>query len=335
MDLSVIIPVSERTDELVPLIDAYLAALADVHIREVIVVLDGNFEDAQAKLHAAQTDRPMLRVLQLARQMGEATALRAGFEQSSGQQILTLPAYRQVEPASVRAVVDALGEADLVLGVRDREGDRPWSRLLASGLRWLVQALTGVDLQDHGCGTRAMKRHVLQEVQIYGDQHRFLPILADRRGFRVVQVKLPQAPEDRFARGFRPGLYVRRALDLLSVFFLVKFTKKPLRFFGLIGAALLAVGGLAVTWLVFERVVFGVELADRPALFLSALMVVLGVQVLAIGLIGELVIFTHALHIKEYQIECIVERGVRREPERTGGSNVVDMSPRAPQDACR
>jgi glycosyltransferase involved in cell wall biosynthesis len=262
----------------------------------------------------AQANDSALRIVQLARRFGEATALRVGFEQARGRHILTLPAYRQVRPDAIGAVIDGLAEADLVLGVRSRAGDSAWNRLQARGFRGLVRLLTGADFRDLGSGVRAMKRRVLEEVVLYGDRHRFLPIIADRQGFRIHQIDLPQAAEDRFRRGFRPDLYIRRALDVLSVFFLVRFTKKPLRFFGLVGAGLFVVGSLIVCWLVAERLFFGENLADRPALLLSSLMVVLGVQILAIGLIGELIIFTHAPHLKEYQIECIVENGERREP---------------------
>jgi hypothetical protein len=141
---------------------------------------------------------------------------------------------------------------------------------------------------------------------LYGDQHRFAPLLADRLGFRIKEVDVRQSSKEKSWRVYPFGVYPRRLLDLLTVFFLVKFTKKPLRFFGLIGAGTFVIGGLIMLYLVIERLFFGSALADRPALLLSSLLVVLGVQIFALGLIGELIIFTHAKHIKEYTIDEVI-----------------------------
>ena len=117
---------------------------------------------------------------------------------------------------------------------------------------------------------------------------------------------MAQSTKDRKVGGYGLRTYLRRLLDLLTVVFLVRFTKKPLRFFGMIGGTTLLVGGVVLAYLLIERLLFGVALADRPALLLSSLLVVLGLQILALGLLGELIIFTHAQDIKEYKVETIV-----------------------------
>jgi hypothetical protein len=170
-------------------------------------------------------------------------------------------------------------------------------RLIASG---------GQRFNDLGCGARAMKRRVLEEISLYGDQHRFLPVLANRQGFRVVEIDLAQSPLDRYDGGYRVRDYAHRVLDIFTVFFLVRFTKKPLRFFGMVGASTFLIGALLVTYLAIDRLVFLHPLADRPALLLSSLLVVLGMQLFALGLLGELIIFTHARDIKDYQIDEVV-----------------------------
>jgi hypothetical protein len=156
-------------------------------------------------------------------------------------------------------------------------------------------------LHDLGCGARAMKRAVLQELSLYGDQHRLLAVLADRQGFSVTEVELRQSEADRFEGIYRPRDYVHFVLDVFTVFFLVRFTKKPLRFFGMLGAGMFGIGALVVLYLIFERIVLQHSLADRPALLVSALVVVLGLQLFALGLLAELIIFTHARHLKDYQ----------------------------------
>jgi len=135
---------------------------------------------------------------------------------------------------------------------------------------------------------------------------------AAQLGFRVVELEVAQDSRDIGRVFFSPGVYVRRILDIATVIFLTKFTKKPLRFFGLVGSTVAAAGGAIVLYLVGQRLLFNVALADRPALILGSLLVVLGVQLFAIGLIGELIIFTHARHIKEYQIEQTVNMTTKK-----------------------
>jgi hypothetical protein len=135
----------------------------------------------------------------------------------------------------------------------------------------------GIDIHDAGCSVRIFKRRVIEEVQIYGDLFRFFPIMAHRQGYRVIEMNTPQSQRDAFRRIYSPGLYLRRLLDLLTIFFLVKFTKKPLRFFGLVGTSLPGAGLLATAYLVIERLLFDVALSDRPALFLSSLLIVQGI----------------------------------------------------------
>jgi hypothetical protein len=152
-----------------------------------------------------------------------------------------------------------------------------------------------------------MRRRVLEEIPLYGDQHRFLPVLADRQGLKVTEACLRQSPQDRREGGYPLREYARRALDIFTVFFLVRFTKKPLRFFGMIGATVFGSGAFITAWLVLERLFLGHALADRPALLLSSLLIVLGLQLFAIGLLGELMIFTHARELRDYQIDKVVE----------------------------
>ena len=170
----------------------------------------------------------------------------------------------------------------------------------------MVNFITGFKFKDLGSGVRVIKRRVIEEVQIYGDQHRFFPLLAIRYGFKVREVNVVQSSKDTFQRLYSIGIYLRRILDLFSVFFLIKFTKKPLRFFGLSGFFVFALGALLSLYLFIERVFMGVALRDRPMVLVALLLVVLGIQLFAIGLIGEIIIFTHAKELKEYTIEEII-----------------------------
>jgi glycosyltransferase involved in cell wall biosynthesis len=274
---------------------------------ELIYVLDGPHREAAEALQALQDRGEEIAVISLTRHFGEATALMAGFERAKGSIVVTLPAYHQIEGSEIAKLVAALDSADMVVGRRwPRAGGR-LDRLRRAAFHAVVGRVTGSEFRDLGCGARALKRRVIEEITLYGDQHRFLALLADRQGFRVVEVDVRQSPKDRNERGYPAREYAHRALDILTVLFLVRFTKKPLRFFGMLGVVTFALGTALITYLVVERLFFGQPLAERPALLLSSLLAVLGLQLFAIGLLGELIIFTHARAIREYQVEKVVE----------------------------
>ncbi|HVC31399.1 MAG TPA: glycosyltransferase [Steroidobacteraceae bacterium] len=308
VDISVIIPVGNRhAADLLGLYADYKAGLDALGSSyEVIMVLDGPRPEAAADVQRLLSCGDRVCVISLTRRFGEATALVAGFQRASGGIILTLPAYHQVRGDEIGRLVRALGVTDLAIGRRwPRAGSR-LETMRRNAFHRTLGSITGQRFHDLGCGARAMKRRVLEEINLYGDQHRFLPVLASRVGFRVLEVELRQSPLDRFDGAYPPREYMRRALDICTVFFLVRFTKKPLRFFGMVGVSTFLVGAALVAWLALDRLVFRHPLADRPALLLSSLLVVLGMQLFALGLLGELIIFTHARDIKDYQIEDVV-----------------------------
>jgi len=322
VEISVIIPIGRRRTDISALHAEYSAALQGLGRRvEYIYVVDGKAADAGAAVsRLVDAGEPVIGV-HLTRFFGESTALMAGFEQASGQVIVTLPAYRQIEPGEVGKLLAGLESADLAVSHRWPRAGGAGERLRRTMFHKLVGSVTRQKLHDLGCGARAMKRRVLEEIVLYGDQHRLLPALAERQGFRTVEVKVRQSPLDQNEKGYSAKEYLHRLLDIFAVFFLVRFTKKPLRFFGMIGVSLFAVGALLVTWIVIERLFFGQELTQRPALLLSTLLVVLGLQLFALGLLGELIIFTHAKQIRDYQIDTVLSfQPGRSEPSIRSGT---------------
>jgi glycosyltransferase involved in cell wall biosynthesis len=306
VDLSVIIPITERYDPVAELFREYRKGVEATGLSyEIIYVLDGNNPDAYRDLVLLRETEEFT-IVTLTKLFGEATALNAAFQISSGGMFLTLPAYQQIESSEIPAMVAAINDCDMVLARRWPRRDSFFNRLQARVFNFLLRGVSDLQIHDAGCSARVFTRKVIEEVQIYGDLHRFLPIIAHRQGFKVVELKVAQSQRDVFSRIYSPGLYVRRLLDLLTIFFLVKFTKKPLRFFGLVGTALLGLGVAASIYVVIQRFFFDVALADRPALVFSSLLIILGIQIIAIGLIGEIIIFTHAKDLKEYKIDKII-----------------------------
>ena len=306
--LSAIVPVTEgRYDNVAEVFEEYRDALAATGSSfEMIYVLDGELPVVREALRRLKDAGAPLTIVQMAKPYGEALAIMVGFEHASGEVILTLPAFRQVEPRALGGLIAALGDTDLVVARRWPRTDPAYNRVQARVFNWLLGWVSNVEVRDAGCNVRVLKRRVLEEVHLYGNQHRFVALLAHQRGFKVKEVDTPQAQADTFRRVYSPGTYLGYLLDFLTVFFLVKFTKRPLRFFGILGSGVFALGSLITLYLIAERLLGGVALANRPALILSSLLIILGIQVLAIGLIGEIIIFTHAREIKEYTIAEIV-----------------------------
>ena len=194
---------------------------------------------------------------------------------------------------------------DRAVACRYPRGDGFFNRLQSQIFSSSVNSISGLRLEDAGCTVRVFPKHVLQEIDLYGDVHRFIPLLAYRQGFDVKEVKLAQATADKSARVYSPGIYLRRVLDLLNIYFLIRFTKKPFRFFGFIGAVSSIIGGVLAAWTVFDKLFMGVPLSDRPLFLIGTVLLIFGLQIILVGLIGEIIIFSSAKTKKEYVIDRI------------------------------
>ena len=301
--ISVIVPVTERYDDVGEMYREYKEALSQTgRPFEMIYVVEGNFQKAYLELKAMKEAGEKLTLIKHSRTFGEAIAIHSGFQHASGEIIMTLPAYHQVEAAELPKLVAGLDGCDMVIVRRWPRQDSGWNRLQTVTFHSLVRRMAGDICNDLGCSVRIFRRKILEEINLYGDLHRFLPILSHKQGFRIREIDLRQSAKETRVRTYAFGIYLRRMIDLLTVFFLIKFTKKPLRFFGLTGSAILAAGVGITLYLVVSRLAMGVALSDRPLFLIGILFIVLGLQIFAIGLIGEIIIFTHAREMKDYHI---------------------------------
>ena len=318
LQLSGMVVVGNRKDDLRDLARDYWSALdATKQTFELIFIVDGHQDDAASELEKVRSaDNLPIKIVQLSRSFGDATALMCGVDQALGETIVTLPAYYQVDPEELPALIQQATEYDVLLVRRNPRRGGKFERLRRRVFHRILEAITDYRFNDLGCYVRILDRKVLQELRLYGDQHRFLPVLARNAGFTITEVDAKQSEHDDFRSRYRVREYLHRLLDIFTIFFLVRFTKKPLRFFGMIGSLIGIAGGLILAVLVVERLFMGVALADRPALLLSSLLVVLGLQLFSLGLLGELIIFTHARSLKEYKIAEIIgadDSGVQNE----------------------
>ena len=299
--VSVVVPVVERADDLHTLHRAFAAELdARGLAHEFIFVLDGGFPPPPELAGLAATDG--VRVLRFARTFGETAALRLGIERSTGDAILTLPAYFQVKPEGVGALLDALARGtDMAVACRSPRVDGWLNRLQSAVFHRMISGVTDRRFHDIACGVRLMRRQVAEALPLYGDLHRFIPALALREGYMVEEVAVPQDQRDARTRLYAPGVYLRRLLDIAAFFFLAKFTEKPLRFFGLVGSIFFLLGAAIGVFLVIDRF-SGNGIANRPMLLLAVLLVALGVQLMGLGLVGEIIVHLRAPHRRAYRI---------------------------------
>jgi glycosyltransferase involved in cell wall biosynthesis len=300
--ISVLVPVVERTDDLVAVYHAFRRELdARPQEYEFLFVLDGRFTPPP-ELVALARENEAVRILRFARQFGETAALRLGIEKSRGDLVITLPAYFQVQPEGIHLLLDAISNgADMVVANRSPRVDSWLNRVQSRAFHRMVGGVSDQRFHDMACGVRAMRRSVAEALPLYGDLHRFIPALALREGFRVDEVAVPQHPGDARMRVYGPGVYLRRLLDIAGFFFLAKFTEKPLRFFGLVGSLFLTAGTVLSLVLFIQRIE-GQGIANRPALLLAVLFLALGVQLMGLGLVGEIIVHLRAPHRRAYRV---------------------------------
>jgi glycosyltransferase involved in cell wall biosynthesis len=310
-DVSVVVPIVDRYGDLKQLYGEFAAELERLGKSfEFIFVVDERLRQVLPTLSELQRDEPgEIVIVTLGGAFGESAALTLGLQRARGESIAVLAAYFQVDPRGLEDAFAALDSGiDLVAGRRCPRIDSWFNRLQSNLFHSFVRRLTSTDLHDISCGFKVMKRRVARELNIYGGLHRFIPILALHRGFTVKEIPLPQRREDSQTRVHGTAAYLGRLLDLLTIFFLMKFTRTPLRFFGLVGTGLFALGFLVDLAVAVEKIVFEVGISERPLLLLGVLLMVLGVQTLSLGLVGEIIIFTHARNTREYQVAEILRR---------------------------
>ena len=288
--LSVVVPVLNEAESLEPLYDALTNALASqAGGAEIIFVDDGSTDESLSVLRSIyERDPGRVRVIQFRRNFGKTAALNAAFARAKGQVIVTLDADLQDDPAELPTLLAQLDAGyDLVVGWRADRQDPLSKRLPSWVANTAVSALTGVHLHDLNCGFKAYRSEVVQDLNLYGELHRYIPVLAHWKGYRVTEVPIKHHPR-RFGRSkYGVGRLGRSFLDFASVLFLTKYLKQPMRLFGSVGTLLSVAGGVIVLYLAAIKLL-GEAIGWRPLLFFGTTALVVGVQLISLGLLGEM-----------------------------------------------
>lgn len=331
--VSVVVAIAGPEAQPREVVDAFGKALVTAGYGcEFVVVLDGPGARFEQDLHELAA-RWTMRIVRLeGGGLGESIALSAGVAKTQGELVVNVPPYLQIEPDDVLKVVKALeAGADCVATWRHSRID-PWLNQLQSRFfNFVLRTIMNTPFHDLNSGTRGFRRHVLEEVAVYGELYRFLPVLAQRQGFRVVEVRVRHREEKGRAGFYGVGVYLRRLLDILAITFLTRFTQRPLRFFGYLGFAAIAIGAPVASFYLYERLAFDESLSNKPGFVIGAILAAFGVQLIGFGLIGEIIIFTQAPNLRDFKVGDRVEGGA--EPaERTTGL-VTNGAPPAAADA--
>jgi glycosyltransferase involved in cell wall biosynthesis len=274
---------------------------------------DGSRDGTAEALAALAATRPWLRPLYLIRNYGQSAALQAGFDAAKGDTIVTLDGDLQNDPADIPALLKMLEEQpdiDVISGWRKDRQDKTLSRKIPSKIaNFIISRVTGVNLHDYGCSLKLYRAQVIRDLKVYGELHRFIPALAADVGAKIVEVPVRHHARQRGVSKYGIDRTFRVILDLLWIKFLMRFLHRPLQAFGGVGLALLTIGGLILAWLAFDKLALGHDIGGRPLLLLGALLALIGVQLLATGLLGELL--TRIYHEPQGRPQYLLRPGPR------------------------
>ncbi len=302
--ISVVIPVHDEERSVALLYDELASALDPLGREwEAVFVDDGSNDGtfaALTRLHAAASN---VRVVRLRRNFGKAAALAAGFAQAQGDVVVTIDGDLQDDPAEIPKLLAKLDEGfDLVSGWKTHRRDPLRRRIPSKIFNRVTGALSGLRLHDMNCGLKAYRAEVVKGLRLYGELHRFMPVLAHQRGYRVAELPVNHRPREHGRSRYGIERYLRGAFDLLSVSFVGRYRTRPLHLFGTLGLLLGLVGTLVLAYLTVLKI-DGQAIGQRPLLTLGVLLVVVGIQLFSLGLLAELILSQHEQRVPETERE--------------------------------
>jgi glycosyltransferase involved in cell wall biosynthesis len=325
--ISVVIPLYNEAESLETLHGELTPVFADGAIGEVefVYVDDGSRDKSWAVVAALAARDPRVRAIRFRRNFGKAAALTAGFQSARGAIVFTLDGDLQDDPAEIPRFLGVLDQGhDVVSGWKKRRYD-PWHKVYPSRVfNWMVSNLTGCHLHDHNCGFKAYRKEVLDEVGIYGELHRFVPVLAHAKGFRVGEIEVNHRSRRFGSSKYGVARFVKGLLDLVTVRFLTRFGQRPLHVLGGVGLGSLILGGLGLVYLAALWIIGYRPIGDRPLLMYSVAFLVVGTQLVSLGILAELVTSYNLRAGDTYSIAESVNFGPDEQPR----TDLRDEEPR-------
>lgn len=292
MTVSIVIPLYNEEENVDILHQRTKEAVDQLGLEyEILYVDDGSTDRTLAKLEEIQAKDKRVVVLSLRRNFGQTAAFAAGFDFARGDVVVTMDGDLQNDPKDIPKLLELIKDHDLVSGWRKKRKDPFFTRRLPSMLaNWVIGKVTGVKLHDYGCSLKAYRRDVIKNLKLYGEMHRFIPAVASWYGVRMAEVETTHYPRLKGKSKYGLSRTVKVILDLITVKFLQSFSTKPLQFFGPIGLFSGAVGFLISLYLSIEKIFFGRPIGGRPMLLLGILLIIVGIQLIGMGLLGEMLV---------------------------------------------
>jgi len=292
MTLSVVIPLYNE-EENIQLLHERLRKALDPLAREyeILFVDDGSTDRSLSLLEKIQADDKRVIVLSLRRNFGQTAAFAAGFDFARGDVVVTMDGDLQNDPADIPKLLEMIKDNDLVSGWRKKRKDPFFTRRFPSIIaNWLISKVTGVKLHDYGCSLKAYRREVIKNLKLYGEMHRFIPAVASWYGVRVAEVETVHHPRLHGKSKYGISRTIKVVLDLITVKFLQSFSTKPIQFFGPVGVLSGFLGFLILLYLTIDKLFFGNPIGGRPLILLGALLIIVGIQLIGMGLLGEMLV---------------------------------------------
>lgn len=305
MKYSVIILLEEKSEDFAQYIQTLHGIFSSKQeLFEILIIANGLEGFLRNQLKSLGDLNHSLRAFALNKRTPQAVCLQTAFKESTGEIVVVCGSYQQVTKESFTLLLDSLDEkTDIVSPWRQKRVDPLFNRLQSKLFNILVRIIIKSDLHDLSCTVKIFRREVLEETELYGNMYRFLPILSEQKGFKYKEFKCDHFQERGKTGFYSLSDYVVRMIDIFTLYFNTRFSRKPLRFFSALGASFLMIGLLITFYIFIQKIFMGYSIGDRSLLILAILILVLGVQTASVGLLGEIIVFTHGRHRKAYTIE--------------------------------
>jgi glycosyltransferase involved in cell wall biosynthesis len=301
--ISLVIPLYNEEESVIPLSHEIRKALSRINIDYEVILVDDGSTDASLKnlKEIARTDN-RFKFLSFRKNYGKSAALHEGFKVTTGDAVITLDADLQDDPQEIQNLLKKIEEGyDLCSGWKKKRQDPFIKKISSRFFNFVTRVISGVKIHDFNCGLKAYKKEVVESVKVYGELHRYIPVLASWQGYKVTEIPVNHHPRRYGKTKFGASRFFKGFIDLITVTFVTRYIKRPMHFFGFFGALSFVVGFLVLGYLTILWIK-GIPLSNRPMLFLGMLLIIVGAQLFAVGLLGEVIVH-NSMDDREYVIK--------------------------------
>jgi glycosyltransferase involved in cell wall biosynthesis len=301
--ISIVIPLYNEEESVIPLSHELRKALSRLNTNyEVILVDDGSTDSSLQKLKEITKTDNRFKYLSFRKNYGKSAALQVGFKAATGDAVVTMDADLQDDPQEIQNLLKKLDEGfDLCSGWKKKRQDPFIKKFSSKFFNFVTRVISGIKIHDFNCGLKAYKKEVVENVKVYGELHRYIPVLAKWQGYRITEIPVMHHPRRYGKTKFGITRFFKGFIDLVTVTFVTRYIKRPMHFFGFLGALSFIVGFIILGYLTILWIQ-GISLSNRPMIFLGMLLIIVGVQLFAVGLLGEVIVH-NAMDDREYVIK--------------------------------